>query len=102
MRPRGVAASELRRGLAALDEHGLEILPIGALAEARDEALELGDVDEAEVEGDFLGAADLRPLSMFDRADELPASIIESWVPVSSQAKPRPSRSTLQRAAASR
>ena len=37
-------------GLAALVEHRLQILPIGALAEAGDDALELGDVDEAEVE----------------------------------------------------
>ena len=30
-------------------------MPDGALAEARDKPLELGDVDEAEIEGDFLG-----------------------------------------------
>src|SRR5271165_5125505 len=59
-----------RRGVAALLEHGKQVLPVRALAEARDEALELGDFDEAEVEGDFLGAADLRALALLQSSEE--------------------------------
>ena len=47
-----------------------EILPVRAFAEARDQALELGDVDEAEVEGDFFRAADLEPLALLERPHE--------------------------------
>ena len=73
-------------GLAALDKHGLEILPVRAFAEARDQALELGGVDEAEVEGDFLRAADLGPCRCSRVRTKLAASISESGVPVSSHA----------------
>src|ERR1700683_1347807 len=69
--PEGLILNQRRaRTLAALVEHGLEILPIRTLAEARDKALELADVDEAEVEGDFLRAADLGALSLLERPDE--------------------------------
>src|SRR5271168_4402828 len=58
------------RGVGALLEHRHEVLPVGALAEAGDDSLELGDVDEAKVEGDFLGAADLGPLALLYGPDE--------------------------------
>ena len=41
--------------------------------------------------GDLLGAGDLQSLALLDGADELAGFEQESWVPVSSQAKPRPS-----------
>src|ERR1700733_5949652 len=58
------------QGLAALLEHRHDVLPVGVLAEAGDDSLELGDVDQAEVEGDFLGAADLGALALLDGPDE--------------------------------
>src|ERR1700722_2271865 len=68
----GTARLNQRRAgtLAALVEHGLEILPVRALSEARDEALELRDVDQAELEGDFLRTADLGPLSLLECSHE--------------------------------
>src|SRR5262249_4638567 len=67
----GSVLNQRRAGpLAALIEHGLEILAVGALAEPRDEAFELSVVDEAESEGDFLRAADLGPLSLLESSHE--------------------------------
>ena len=51
-------------------QHGVQILPVGALAETADDRLKLTLVDETKIEGDFLGTANLEPLPHFERSHE--------------------------------
>ena len=46
-------------------------MPVGALAEPADDRLKLTLVDETKIEIDFLGTADLEPLSHFERTHEV-------------------------------
>ena len=51
-------------------QHGVQILPVDALAEPADDRLELTLVDKCKIESDLLRTADLEPLAHFERAHE--------------------------------
>src|SRR5271166_1504296 len=64
------SASVSTRRLPMVVEHRSEVVAVAALAESPDDRLELGHVNQALFESDFLRAADFEPLAGFERAHE--------------------------------
>src|SRR4051794_32090077 len=73
--------------------HVHHVLAVAGLRQPLPERVAVGRGDEAHPHGDLLEAGDPDALPVLQHPDVLPASSSDSWVPVSSQAKPRP-RST--------